>query len=222
MLDARLWTWRDDAFLPHGTAAMGHAARQPIWLTCGDENPNGAQLLMLVAGARAVPAEAAAFERVCLLFEAADAEALAAARDDWRAVTAAGLPARYWAQEAGAGWRRRAPDDRPAERNLCGGRRSVRHAPRGEPRLERRPHRARASPAGIVDHGTRLAEVDRAEGELHRPDRGRAHRQRPDPRGGEAPPPRPAGRHPRRRTRAASRAPRRGRRCGRGSSGSRR
>jgi DNA polymerase III subunit chi len=101
MLDARLWTWRDDAFLPHGTAAMGHAARQPIWLTCGDENPNGAQLLMLVAGARAVPAEAAAFERVCLLFEAADAEALAAARDDWRAVTAAGLPARYWAQEAG-------------------------------------------------------------------------------------------------------------------------
>jgi DNA polymerase III subunit chi len=101
MLDARLWTWRDDAFLPHGTAAMGHAARQPIWLTCGDENPNGAQLLMLVAGARAVPEEAAAFERVCLLFEAADAEALAAARDDWRAVTAAGLPARYWAQEAG-------------------------------------------------------------------------------------------------------------------------
>jgi DNA polymerase III subunit chi len=101
MLDARLWTWRDDAFLPHGTAAMGHPARQPIWLTCGDENPNGAQILTLVAGARAVPAEAVAFERVCLLFEAADAEALAAAREDWRAVTAAGLPARYWAQEAG-------------------------------------------------------------------------------------------------------------------------
>jgi DNA polymerase III subunit chi len=101
MLDARLWTWRDDGFLPHGTAAMGHAERQPIWLTCGDDNPNGAQLLVLVAGARAVPAEAAGFERVCLLFEAADAEALAAAREDWRAVTSAGLPARYWAQEAG-------------------------------------------------------------------------------------------------------------------------
>lgn len=101
MLDARLWTWRDDAFLAHGTAAMGHAARQPVWLTCGGENPNGAQLLMLVAGARAEPAEAAGFERVCLLFEAADAEALAAAREDWRAVTAAGLPARYWAQEGG-------------------------------------------------------------------------------------------------------------------------
>jgi DNA polymerase III subunit chi len=101
MLDARLWTWRDDAFLPHGTAAMGDAERQPIWLTCGDENPNGSQILVLVAGARAVPAEAAGFERVCLLFEAADAEALAAAREDWRAVTSAGLPARYWAQESG-------------------------------------------------------------------------------------------------------------------------
>ena len=26
MLDKALWTWRDDAFLPHGTAAAGHAA----------------------------------------------------------------------------------------------------------------------------------------------------------------------------------------------------
>jgi DNA polymerase III subunit chi len=101
MLDARLWTWRDDAFLPHGTASMGHAARQPVWLTCGDENPNGAQVLVLVAGARVEPGEAAGFERVCLLFEAVDADALAAAREDWRRVTAAGLPARYWAQDDG-------------------------------------------------------------------------------------------------------------------------
>jgi DNA polymerase-3 subunit chi len=101
MLDTRLWTYREDSFLPHGTAAAGHAARQPVYLTCGSENPNAAEVLMLAPGASADPAEFARYTRVCLLFEDADAEAVAAARADWRAVVAAGLPARYWAQEGG-------------------------------------------------------------------------------------------------------------------------
>ncbi len=100
-LDDRLWTFRDDAFLPHGTAAGAHPARQPILLTCGRENLNAAQVLMLVMGARAEIEEMAGFERVCLLFDDADAAAVETARADWRAVVAAGLPARYWAQEGG-------------------------------------------------------------------------------------------------------------------------
>lgn len=100
-LDAVLWTYRDDAFLPHGTAAAGHADRQPVYLTLGDENPNGANVLMLVDGARAAPAEMAGFERTCLIFDGGDPRALDAARDDWRAVRAAGLPAVYWSQEGG-------------------------------------------------------------------------------------------------------------------------
>ena len=101
MLDAALWTYRDESFLPHGTGIAGHSARQPVYLTCGEENPNGAVLMMLVLGARAEPAEMAGFERVCLLFEGGDPDAVAAAREHWKAVTAAGLPARYWAQEEG-------------------------------------------------------------------------------------------------------------------------
>lgn len=101
MLDAALWTYRDDSFLAHGTAETGHAARQPVYLTCGEENPNRAVLLMLVLGARAAPEEMARYERVCLLFEGGDADAVAGAREDWKAVVAAGLPARYWAQEGG-------------------------------------------------------------------------------------------------------------------------
>lgn len=101
MLDSALWTWRDDAFLPHGTAAAGHAALQPVYLTLGDENPNGATVLMLVDGARAAPAEMARYDRTCVIFDGGDDRALATARDDWRAVRAAGLPAVYWAQEGG-------------------------------------------------------------------------------------------------------------------------
>jgi DNA polymerase-3 subunit chi len=100
-LDRALWTWRDDAFLPHGTSTDAHPDRQPVYLTLGDENRNRAEVLMLVDGARILPAEAPAFERICLLFDGGDEAAVAAAREDWRRVCAAGLPARYWAREQG-------------------------------------------------------------------------------------------------------------------------
>ncbi len=100
-LDDRLWTWRDDAFLPHGRAGGRDDPNQPILLTCGADNANAAQVLMLALGARAAVDELAGFTRACLLFDGADASAVAAARADWRAVAAAGLPAKYWAQDDG-------------------------------------------------------------------------------------------------------------------------
>src|ERR1700739_5079208 len=50
-LDAHLWTWRDDAFLPHGTWRDAEAAEHPIVLTGNDENPNRATVRVLVDGA---------------------------------------------------------------------------------------------------------------------------------------------------------------------------
>jgi DNA polymerase-3 subunit chi len=100
-LDAMLWTYRDEAFLPHGTAAAGHASEQPVYLTLGDENPNEANVLMLVDGARATVAEMGGYERACLVFDGRDERALEAARADWRAVRGASLPAKFWAQEQG-------------------------------------------------------------------------------------------------------------------------
>ena len=41
-LDAHLWTYRDDDFLPHGTYRESEAAMQPVLLTVNDHNPNGA------------------------------------------------------------------------------------------------------------------------------------------------------------------------------------
>src|SRR5262249_28998290 len=49
-LDAHLWTYRDDAFLPHGTARESELAGQPILLTTADHNPNGATVRFLVDG----------------------------------------------------------------------------------------------------------------------------------------------------------------------------
>jgi DNA polymerase III subunit chi len=99
-IDGMLWTYRDDSFLPHGTAAAGNAARQPVYLTLGDEVPNRAEVLMLADGARATLDEMARFERTCLIFDGHDERAVEAARADWRMV-AGSLPAKYWAQEQG-------------------------------------------------------------------------------------------------------------------------
>lgn len=106
-LDTRLWTFRDDAFVPHGRADRPQANRQPVCLTCEAGNPNGAHLLMLVDGARAQPDEVRRFERACLLFDGGEAARLEAARQDWREANAAGLKATYWAQDGGR-WVQRA------------------------------------------------------------------------------------------------------------------
>ena len=100
-LDTLLWTYADESFLPHGTPAAGNAALQPVYLTLGDENPNGANILMLVDGARATPAEMAGLERTCLLVDGRDDRAVETARNDGRADRAAALPAKYWVREHG-------------------------------------------------------------------------------------------------------------------------
>ena len=49
-LDAYLWTFRDDSFLPHGTFREPTAADQPVLLTVRDHNPNAATVRFLLDG----------------------------------------------------------------------------------------------------------------------------------------------------------------------------
>lgn len=107
-LDSRLWTWRDDGFLPHGRDGDPMPARQPVWLTCASAVPNGAVALFLIDGAQASPEEMAAFETVAVLFDGHDPEAVAQARGQWKAVAGSGLTAVYWSQEDGGRWVKRA------------------------------------------------------------------------------------------------------------------
>ena len=100
-LDAWLWTWSQPSFLPHATSHADHPEHQPVLLTLGSENTNNSNVLMLVDQARATPEEMAEFERSCLIFDGTDQAVVETARSDWRAVVAAGLPAKYWAQEDG-------------------------------------------------------------------------------------------------------------------------
>ncbi len=103
-VDDMLWQGGEDSFLPHGTAAMGHARHQPVYLTTGAENPAGAGVLVLVEGARIDPAEAAGYDRTLLMFDGNDPQALHAARGDWTKVRGAGMAAVYHAQTDDGKW----------------------------------------------------------------------------------------------------------------------
>lgn len=105
-LDERLWTWRDDSFLPHGRAGDEQADRQTILLTQGTGNPNQADALFVVDGAEA--SDATGFERCLIIFDGQDAEALARAREQWKSFKAAGAEASYWRQNEEGSWSRAA------------------------------------------------------------------------------------------------------------------
>jgi DNA polymerase III subunit chi len=106
-LDSHLWTWRDDSFLPHGTWRDAEAPQQPIVLTVSDHNPNGATVRFLMDGAL-MPEDASAYERVVLLFDGEDPDALDAARARWTEAKSAGFEVTYWQADEGGGWRRQA------------------------------------------------------------------------------------------------------------------
>lgn len=106
-LDAHLWTYSDESFLPHGTAADGFPDQQPVYLTTGEENPNAATVRFLVDRAPP-PADATSYDRLVLLFAGADEEALAEARAHWTSLKAAGAVVTYWQQDGRGAWVRKA------------------------------------------------------------------------------------------------------------------
>jgi len=106
-LDAQLWTYRDDAFLPHGTARDAEAAAHPIVLTTAVHNPSGATVRFLVDGVP-VPTDAANYERIVLLFDGEDADAVAAARERWGEAKAQGFNVTYWQTDENGRWVKKA------------------------------------------------------------------------------------------------------------------
>ncbi len=107
-LDDALWRWgpanRNASFLPHGTAADGNAEMQPVWLTAGDDNPNGATFLFLTDSADSETL--GDYARCFTLFDGRDEAAVAQARTRWKAWKDAGHTLTYW-QQGDRGWEKK-------------------------------------------------------------------------------------------------------------------
>jgi DNA polymerase-3 subunit chi len=106
-LDAHLWTFRDDSFLPHGTFREPTAAEHPVLLTVREDNSNGATVRFLLDGAP-MPDDAGQYERLVLMFDGNDNDAVAEARQRWQAAKARGFAVTYWQADDSGRWQRRA------------------------------------------------------------------------------------------------------------------
>ncbi|WP_421703684.1 DNA polymerase III subunit chi [Aliiroseovarius sp.] len=100
-LDEKLWLGPEEGFLPHGRAGGPHDADQPILLTTDDALPNGAAALVSIDGADVTSEELTGLTRAMILFDGNDPQAVDHARGQWKALTGAGVKAKYWSQETG-------------------------------------------------------------------------------------------------------------------------
>lgn len=101
-LNEMLWTYHPNAFLPHGSPKDGNAEHQSIWLTTEDENPNRADVLILVDASESGQQEQ--FKLCCEVFNGRDENILSTARERWKAYKDAGdHDLTYW-QQGDKGW----------------------------------------------------------------------------------------------------------------------
>lgn len=102
-LNTELWSYRDEAFLPHGLDdGAQQAARQPILLSERTKTTNGAHALVLLDGQDAEPDMGV--KRVMVVFDGKDTATRDTARQQFRKARQAGAPVRYFQQKPGGGW----------------------------------------------------------------------------------------------------------------------
>ncbi|MCY4034330.1 MAG: DNA polymerase III subunit chi [Hyphomicrobiales bacterium] len=103
-LNAKLWTYKDDSFLPHGCFKDGDAAEQPVYLEEPDEdagNPNGAEVLVLAEGGTA--SDWNNYQRCITLLDGFDDEQIEQAKTWRESLAAEGVDAVWWRQ-GDKGW----------------------------------------------------------------------------------------------------------------------
>ena len=101
-LDAHLWTYRDDSFLPHARDGSENEIIEPVIVTTSSRNSSKAEVRFLVDGAP--PDEDADFKRIVVIFDGNDEMAVSQARIWWQDYRASGHTTTYWQQDATGGW----------------------------------------------------------------------------------------------------------------------
>lgn len=106
-LAEKLWmAGEDSSFLPVGTKKDGRGAQQPIWITDGTDNPNGARIMILTGGAEA--GDLSDYDLCCEMLDGQDDAQVTAAREKWKAYKDAGHSVTYWKQTDSGGWEKKA------------------------------------------------------------------------------------------------------------------
>lgn len=105
-LDNLLWVFSDASFIGHGTDVEPFPEQQPVLLTTGDANHNGATVRFLVEGAETDRAEA--YDRIVVMFDGHDQEQLDTARAQWKGFKGQNHDLTYWQQTSDRRWEKKA------------------------------------------------------------------------------------------------------------------
>ena len=107
-INSLLWTFDEEAFIPHGSKKDGFAKEQPIWLSSEDDNPNQAEMLFLVDGAKFDLSIENNYSRIFNIFDGNNEESLQQARVFWKEVSALGFEKNYFQQDDSGRWNKKA------------------------------------------------------------------------------------------------------------------
>lgn len=105
-MDTWIWTYRDDAFLPHGRDDEPQADLQPILLSATAETAAGFDAVMIVGGVDMPTLDGVS--RVMVMINGRSETEVAHERQRWKALKASGAGLAYYQQNARGGWEKKA------------------------------------------------------------------------------------------------------------------
>ena len=105
-IDSLLWTFRDDAFLPHGREDEPQAELQPILLSATAETATGFDAVFLIDGAEV--ADMADAKRAMVMINGRSQEDVARERARWKRLSEADASLAYYQQDQRGRWEKKA------------------------------------------------------------------------------------------------------------------
>lgn len=101
--DDWLWRYSPESFLPHAQDGDPMPETHPVWLSVGNDAPNGAKMAFVVENAE-LP-EFSKFDLICLLFDSENEDRLKSARQRWTELKGRDdITLTYWQQQDDGRW----------------------------------------------------------------------------------------------------------------------
>lgn len=101
-IDEYLWTYDAESFIPHGSKTGKRSSEHPVWITSKEDNPNGANMLIIFNGAET--GDISSMDLCCELFDGNDEKTLETTRSRWKEYKEKGFELSYFQQDENGRW----------------------------------------------------------------------------------------------------------------------
>ena len=101
IIDKELWTFAQKSFIPHATCIDPHPELQPVYITTNEENPNQADICVLVGTVSGIFNK---FDKTLVIFDAKDLDTSAKAQDCYNKLNLPSNVVNYYTQNTKGAW----------------------------------------------------------------------------------------------------------------------